>query len=53
MWKDMNYLNCVYKYLMGGSEEGARLFSVVPNEGVTGGGHRLKYRKFHLNMKKI
>lgn len=38
---------------MGSSEEeGARLFSVVPNEGITGNGHKLKYRKFHLNIKK-
>jgi len=39
---------------MGSSEEdGARLFSVVPKKKITGSGLKLKYRKFHLNIKKV
>lgn len=30
--KDVNYLDSVYRCLMGSSEEGTRLFSVVPKE---------------------
>ncbi|GAB0208406.1 translation initiation factor IF-2-like [Grus japonensis] len=42
-----------YKYLKGGClEEGARLFSLVPSNRTRGNGHRLKHRKFHLNMRK-
>jgi len=42
-----------YKYLQGGcQEEGARLFSVVPSNRTRGNGHRMKQRKFHLNMRK-
>jgi len=38
-----------YKYLKCGcQEDGARPFSVVPR----GNGHKLKHRKFHLNMRK-
>jgi len=37
-----------YKYLKGGcQEDGARLFSVVPSNG-----HKLKQRKFRLNIMK-
>jgi len=39
----------VYKYLIGGNEEGARFCSVVPSDKTRSNGHKLKYRKFQVN----
>jgi len=42
-----------HKYLKGRCQKnGAKLFSVVPSDRTRGNGHKLKHKKFHLNMRK-
>jgi len=48
--RDLRY---AYKYLQDGcQEDGAKLFSVVPSDRTRGNGHKLKQRKFQLNMRR-
>lgn len=45
-------LNSVYKYLVGGNEDGARPVSVVSIATSEGNGHILKHRRLCLNNRK-
>lgn len=43
----------VNKYLVGGSKDNRdRLFSMVPSDRTSVSGHKLKHKKFHLNIRK-
>lgn len=44
----------VYKYLLGvGKEDRARLIAVVLSEKARGDGHKLKFKAFHLYVRKL
>ena len=45
-------LNAFKNLQGGGQEDGARIFSVVPSNKTRGNGHKLKRRKFRLNVRK-
>lgn len=42
----------VHKYLMGGSDDGSRLFSLEPIYRTRDSVHKLKHEEFHLNTVK-
>jgi len=46
-------LRNAYKYLQGGcQEDGAKIFPVVPSDRTRGNGHKMRHRKFRLNMRR-
>lgn len=50
--KAQDNLVSVYKHWMGGcKEDGAKLFSVVHSNKIKSNGHKLEYKKFHLNVR--
>jgi len=50
--EEKGYLISVYEYPMGAVKQTVRLFSVVPSDRTKDNGHKLKHRKFHLNITK-
>jgi len=48
-----DFLN-IYEYLQRVCrEDGVRLFSVMPSDRIRGNGHKLKHRRFPLNIRKL